>query len=695
MNRKNAFLLLSLIPSLFSCLGSWSFQPLNGNVSLLRAERFPPLNLDKGFIIKTEDKSSYITRMVRTAEWKEGEPGMSDQDRGELKIAVTYDFENKKLKNTRGYLSGSYKSGDTMYPITSHFEEPGEIKGKKPIKIRIQSPGGALYQVIAHVNGLALGIGEKQVGTLSVSMKWPTAKATKTIQTEFETIQLYHETTFVSNPKSLQKDCELIPRQFRYSYQTVEKSGIFSLAERRNLMQKESEPQGVFTGTLKCSEGNFNLREQLTAKKSDQKWTLELREPDLSPAGEKMPLYLFGMQDRTRDPHPGRDIRKDDSFTIILRKNFLKYLPEFGNDHEIVLLFSFCEVGTGETVHKIIGPTSLQAENSNFSKQDIIIYGPKTLTGDSVRVSMNVIEFDDGDKEKRRAFLHLAQQVAGPVALADPISAAEIKVATEAAKLLNELDDNDFILQYEFELVSGQDLPHQRALTLREGDYALVKQEEPPLFAQSFALTQKIWKNRDGNWVVDGLCLLGAGVLDILALPLVAGRNLLLDTPDSISRAEIGGIKGKDSYFAEKVGENHHRPLLFEPATSTMYLGDTKENPDPTKENDPDRTSLGEKYTSKTWLTFSIEKGRDPSLWEYRKKLTEAEEKILKSLRGVDYWKVISESQLIQAMNELASARKQAADERKKNQENMLKQLLGIEDYDSLFKKEQQGTEDR
>ena len=122
----------------------------------------------------------------------------------------------------------------------------------------------------------------------------------------------------------------------------------------------------------------------------------------------------------------------DDTVTFVMNDAFFKYLPDLGGSNEVVLIFTFSEGpkhGEDNELVKIIGPMKNQADGAFSSAVHHVSYGPKPVDGTSLRVKIQVIEFDADENYGATKMLDFIGDLASSLTLADPVTSGEIKLA--------------------------------------------------------------------------------------------------------------------------------------------------------------------------------------------------------------------------------------------------------------------------
>lgn len=341
------------------------------------------------------------------------------------------------------------------------------------------------------------------------------------------------------------------------------------------------------------------------------------------------------------------DVEKgEDSFAIYFNTAHFKYMPDLGNSNEIVAVFTFTEKNAdsnGGEIVKIIGPIEHIADGSFSPYTNIVSYGPKRLDSDVLTVRVQLIEYDADENEESSAFLDFIGNAASALSLSNPITSEEIKVAKEIGKALISQNENDLILDSSFGLlpydvnaaewsskvsgVNNKVLP----IPLKAGNYAIIKQEQ----CRWFDCYGYFYDKTSGGTAIVSL------VVDVLKSPIVLTRRIFFDSPSDSAT--------DDFYFLnDKVAKDSVNIISIDGNTKVLV---TNKEKDASKKDAG--VGWGEKvYTDKTWVTFSIEQGRDPSLWEYRKALSEPEKQIYEALKSP----VLDTSQIKEAIALLTKA---------------------------------------
>ena len=318
--------------------------------------------------------------------------------------------------------------------------------------------------------------------------------------------------------------------------------------------------------------------------------------------------------------------RNQDSFTIYFNQAFFKNLPDFGFDNEVIVVFRFTEISgkeDGGEIVKILGPMKQVGDGSFFPGINKVSYGPKKLSSDVLSVNIQIIEYDVDEMENSVAFLDFITNAASTLAIADPITAGEIKVAKEIAKTLLQFNQNDLIMDVHFDLLPyDENVVHWKEanedvapIPLKTGNYVIIQEEQCRLMACYFQFSQDKF-SLDFNTLKELPTYTLSFPADILAMPLVALNRTFFDTPDnkSLSPIEIDNEgKGMKKVL---LWENKQEYIVLDNDSKKLYLHSDKGD------------QSKKLYKDKSWITFSIEQGRDPSLWEFRQSLSESEESI-------------------------------------------------------------------
>ncbi|MDD0968882.1 MULTISPECIES: hypothetical protein [Pseudomonas] len=306
---------------------------------------------------------------------------------------------------------------------------------------------------------------------------------------------------------------------------------------------------------------------------------------DRSAARQLVNVYDPNSQETAIKKAAKGSLASQDVFSIYLTDGYFKYLRDFDGVNEVVIVAEFTEVSSGtktDTVSKVLGPYLGVADRSGTPFLNKLLYGPKKLESDHINVRLTVLEYDQGENENSAAFLDFITSASQTLSLADPVTAAEIKFAKEVAKSLLSLNKDDVVMQIEFDLVgdTGQVGQQGSFIPLSPGNYVLINRERCSLGNCFGYLTHDGRSFNPVAWLGDAALLVP-----------VALRRGLTDTPDqkALSPIELDKIKQRNQQVVD---------------------------------------ASGNVFTDKTWLSFSVVKGGDASLWETRRLLATAEDAI-------------------------------------------------------------------
>ncbi|OFC69357.1 hypothetical protein BFC18_18255 [Alteromonas confluentis] len=284
----------------------------------------------------------------------------------------------------------------------------------------------------------------------------------------------------------------------------------------------------------------------------------------------------------------------DDVFAIYLTDTYLRYLKDWGGINEVLIVVEFTEAVTGttqDTITKILGPYNNIADATRAPLLNKALYGPKKMESDLLTMNIKVYEYDLEENENNAAMLEFIAGSASTLALADPVTLGEIKIAKEIAQTLIRTNENDLVVNMDFDFVAGnkkyKNYSKSRVLPLKDSELVVVKQE-----ACRIGTCWDYFSN-----YTDGVPANGPGVL----------TDIVMLVPTTIVKAttDVADAKSLEPLKAEEI--------------SVTDDGLSKD---------------GEAFTDKTWLRFSIVKGGDPSQWAVRKALYPQEEEINKLLRN-------------------------------------------------------------
>lgn len=288
----------------------------------------------------------------------------------------------------------------------------------------------------------------------------------------------------------------------------------------------------------------------------------------------------------------------DDVFSIFLTDAYLRYLKDFGGINEVLIVVEFTEAVTGtsqDTITKILGPYNNIADATRAPLLNKVLYGPKKMESDLLTMNIKVYEYDLEENENNAAMLEFIAGAASTLALADPVTAGEIKVAKEIAQTLIRTNENDLVVNMDLDFVAGnkkyKTYSSSKVLPLKDSEIVVVKQE-----ACRIGTCYDYFSGADDNRN-------GAGLVTdaILAIPTFFVKATT-DVPDGAALKKFDSTK-------VNVGDGG------------LMIG-------------------SETFIDKTWLRFSIVKGGDPSMWNIRKALYPTEEEINHLLRNPNSWTV-------------------------------------------------------
>lgn len=284
----------------------------------------------------------------------------------------------------------------------------------------------------------------------------------------------------------------------------------------------------------------------------------------------------------------------DDVFAIYLTDTYLRYLKDWGGINEVLIVVEFTEAVTGttqDTITKILGPYNNIADATRAPLLNKALYGPKKMESDLLTMNIKVYEYDLEENENNAAMLEFIAGSASTLALADPVTLGEIKIAKEIAQTLIRTNENDLVVNMDLDFVAGnkkyKTYSKSRVLPLKDSELVVVKQE-----ACRIGTCWDYFSN-----YTDGVPANGAGVI----------TDILMAVPTTIVKAttDVADAESLEPLKAEEI---------------SVY--------------DDGLMKDGEAFTDKTWLRFSIVKGGDPSQWAARKALYPTEEEINKLLRN-------------------------------------------------------------
>jgi hypothetical protein len=232
------------------------------------------------------------------------------------------------------------------------------------------------------------------------------------------------------------------------------------------------------------------------------------------------------------------------------------------------------------------------------------IYGPKNIADEFIEISIKVIEIDIDENEDQKSFIGFVQQIAKPFFLADPVTASEITLAAEVAKTLIDLNQNDYIIDYNFTLVAGESI-HKHTLPLMEGSLVMVNREKVRDFSNVYFNNSR----QSFGWL--NPFKLG---MDILFIPIVA-MNSLTDNVTALALKRF-----QEDYEGIYTNNDKNNPSLLLSLDTHEVI--TKNNGNEIKP-----------YNDKSWLVMSFHKGKDTTNWDKNKLISASVEDVTRLLR--------------------------------------------------------------
>lgn len=323
------------------------------------------------------------------------------------------------------------------------------------------------------------------------------------------------------------------------------------------------------------------------------------------------------------------ETKQEATYTIQFDNAFFKYLQDTGNSSEVLIVLSFEDVGsTDSEIVKVFGPVELVPDATLSRTISRVTYGPKPLRGAYTKVKIQVIEYDVAERENRANFLNFVSDLSSSVAIADPTTAAEIKLAAEIGKFINSLDKNDLILDFRFDLIpplEGEERP--LGIPLDKGQYVLIKQEHEGFLASSFfGISRKVNSSRSN--LAKPFLWLFTVPFDIAFTPFTITAGLIADEPDQESLTDLT-YKKIEKTGTETAGtpstlyyHDAEKPLRFDQKRRELYL----------KTDEAKRAT----YSHKTWIAFSVEMGRDAKLWDAKQEALRTQKLVDKFLKDGD-----------------------------------------------------------
>ena len=355
-----------------------------------------------------------------------------------------------------------------------------------------------------------------------------------------------------------------------------------------------------------------------------------------------------GVIRHSETPLPGRE----DSYLISFDNAFFKDLPDLGGINEAVVIFRFNEGATGDEkddIVKILGPMTGIADESYSSQISRICFGPKRMKSDVVSVRIQVVELDTGEMAGASAFVDFIGGIAQRFTLSDPVTAGEVKLAKEVADTIISLNQNDLVLDFGFDLMPYDEnatllaagTKNRATLPLRAGHFGLIQQEQETSSGSYFFVTRHAWDNEGVFEIFSSIVSLPA---DLVMLPVVMLDRVFFELPSRDSLIPLT-LDGKSC-----LGEGD-KLIELEPTTRKLVVGGATSGP----------AGLGKRndYQSKTWLTFTIEQGRDTTLSTLRDKMSTAEKALDEMMRIKSPKEVLERSKVFTAVDELRAVVKQ------------------------------------
>lgn len=347
----------------------------------------------------------------------------------------------------------------------------------------------------------------------------------------------------------------------------------------------------------------------------------------------------------------------EENFLVSFDTGFVKYLPDPGGVNEVVVVFTFSD-GPPEKdedrIVKILGPMRRQPDGALLPEVSRLTFGPTSLQSEYLSVQIDVVEFDREEAEDNAALLDLLGNAAGAFSAADPVTAAEIALVQEIGKILVATNQNDIVLSTRFDLcaydaATWSDAANHNvmALPLRTGSFGVLQIQKPFFLYTFFPFSRRL--DFQDEPVVTAFTLPFSAVADIVALPFTGLLRGFTDLPDTASMSDVV-TSGPGGAMQELRGNGATKTVhLLSSDADTRYLMAAAPG-----------GAAAEVYRSKTWLTFSVSRGHDPLPIAARKRLTEAEQKIVGMLKRRSLREIIDESRIDEAIADLAEARREA-----------------------------------
>lgn len=342
-------------------------------------------------------------------------------------------------------------------------------------------------------------------------------------------------------------------------------------------------------------------------------------------------------------------IAKGDVFSLYLDRAYFRYLPDFGNNAEVVAIFEFDEgLGEDKVVTKVIGPHNNIADASYSPFFNRLVYGPKKLEGNKLGIKVTLLEFDGAENEKAASVIDLIGEAQKTLNIADPVTTAEKEAAKVIAKTLLAFNGDDDVFNFTQDFTTDSQVSPD-AMMLSTGHWVAVKREICPMLR----CHGYFWRSAGAGGVRNLPAKVLAGITEVvLALP-IAVMRVFTDTPDYPAWRKLGVTD--DSAYPVDTGYWHNTdthklifsyddraPVIYnrtktQKVISDFESGENKPAPRPrkfvaapaTEKTLPDNINTLSEYREKTWLSFSFYKGGDASTWETLKALSQADQTLL------------------------------------------------------------------
>ena len=176
-----------------------------------------------------------------------------------------------------------------------------------------------------------------------------------------------------------------------------------------------------------------------------------------------------------------RIITADDTITLTLNGGFIKYFREKGGDMrkgEIALVLSF-DAGTERAVNEdhaiLIYSSQGQTLGSFLDLTDWKILGPMVVAGDSLRLRVVMLEWDQQENEAHK---ELVRSLAATATNFVPGVGGHLAIANSLANFIIDQNRDDTIVDQRFALQRVQTGGRRSANPLLAGTYVLMLQED-------------------------------------------------------------------------------------------------------------------------------------------------------------------------------------------------------------------------